>query len=67
MRAFGAILYNILTDTLPFPRKSWDEVNEKTRSGEYPIPVYLSSEAQDLVKKLLTPNPEDKTLKGSCP
>lgn len=50
----GVVFYALLTSYLPFNGGSANEVCRNIRAGFYTIPGYVSSDARDLLKKMLT-------------
>lgn len=56
----GVILYVILTGYLPFDDRNMAVLYQKILKGETQIPKWLSAGAQNLIKKILDPNPETR-------
>lgn len=62
--SLGVILYVMLLGRTPFSMPSEDSVYDSTvwcaliKSGRYDLPEHLSSEAKDLIRKMLVPNPK---------
>jgi serine/threonine protein kinase len=56
--ALGVIIYQMLSDSLPFKGKNQDETFEKIKKGVFEMPQSIKPDAQDLIKKLLVVNPE---------
>ncbi|KAF6323439.1 hypothetical protein mRhiFer1_008411 [Rhinolophus ferrumequinum] len=66
--SLGALLYQMLTDTVPFEAKSLEELLKKTGSGQYVVPTYLSTDVENFLKNLLNLNPEQRdNLKNIMP
>eukprot|EP01156_Anaeramoeba_ignava_P011272 Anaeramoba_ignava/a482563_30.p1 GENE.a482563_30~~a482563_30.p1 ORF type:complete len:373 (+),score=134.91 a482563_30:1092-2210(+) len=59
--SIGVVLYCLLCGKLPFLGESPKEICRKIVAGEYKIPTNVSSEAQDLIKRILEKN-VDKRL-----
>ncbi|KAF6270072.1 hypothetical protein mRhiFer1_009686 [Rhinolophus ferrumequinum] len=61
-----ALLYKMLTNTIPF--KAMKELMKKLGSGQYAVPPYLSIDMENFLKKLLTLNSEQRqNLKDIMP
>ncbi|KAF6280943.1 hypothetical protein mRhiFer1_009322 [Rhinolophus ferrumequinum] len=58
--SLGVLLYEMLTNTLPFKAKTWGGVKEKVVRGRYVVPSYLSLEVGRFLRKLLTLIPEQR-------
>jgi serine/threonine protein kinase len=56
----GIILYALLTARLPFDDSFLPHLFKKIKAGKYIMPPYLSSEAKDLMSKILVVNPVDR-------
>lgn len=58
--SFGVIMYTILVGNPPFQRQEVKEIYEKIKVAnfEFPKNVTVSLDAQDLINRLLHPNPE---------
>lgn len=66
--SMGVLLYEMLTDTVPFQATSWPELMTKIASGRYVVPSYLSIHVANLLQKLLNLNPEQRDdLKAIMP
>jgi carbon catabolite-derepressing protein kinase len=55
--AIGCILYIMLTGSAPFESSSVASTLNKIKNGTYNMPEYLSSQARDLISKLLAYDP----------
>ncbi|KOM33366.1 hypothetical protein LR48_Vigan01g292200 [Vigna angularis] len=61
----GVLLYTILTGCLPFDDRNMVVLYQKIFKGDVRIPKWLSAGAQDLIKRILDPNPEKRiTMAG---
>ena len=58
--ACGVVLYCMLCGKLPFDDEKIDVLYKKIKSGNYIIPNFLSDIAQDVIRKILTVNPEKR-------
>lgn len=57
----GVILFAMLTGTLPFDSTGdWRDVIDAVLSGEYTFPKGLSLDAQDLIWRMLQPDPRQR-------
>ncbi|EFC45839.1 predicted protein, partial [Naegleria gruberi] len=55
----GVILYVMLSGHFPFSADSIQELFKKIKNGEYnPFPEYFSSDAKDLIRRMLVVNPD---------
>lgn len=62
--SMGVILYAMLSATLPFDDPDLRVMMGKTKKGQYSMPEGLSLEAEDLIRRMLTVNPDRRiTLK----
>ncbi|KAJ2077932.1 hypothetical protein H4R24_004818 [Coemansia sp. RSA 988] len=55
--SMGIVLYYMLTGLLPFDGKTRDSVYAKIVRGVFPMPTFVSSEAQNLLLQMLAVNP----------
>ncbi|KAK8471023.1 hypothetical protein PHAVU_003G121600 [Phaseolus vulgaris] len=61
----GVLLYVILTGCLPFDDRNMVVLYQKIFKGDVQIPKWLSPGAQNLIKRILDPNPEKRiTIAG---
>ena len=51
--SLGVIIYQMLTGELPFNAKTDPEIRDKIRFGQFEMPENISTNAQDLLKKML--------------
>ncbi|KAJ3676010.1 hypothetical protein LUZ60_003422 [Juncus effusus] len=56
----GVILYNMLVGNLPFEDRNIVVLYQKIFKGEFKIPNFVSLEAQNLLKRILDPNPKTR-------
>ncbi|CAI8587431.1 unnamed protein product [Vicia faba] len=56
----GVILYVILTGYLPFDDRNLAVLYQKIFKGDVQIPIWLSPGAQNIIKRILDPNPETR-------
>jgi len=50
----------MLQGTVPFKAPNMKELHESIKWGEYKFPVEISSEAKDIIKKMLVLNPSER-------
>lgn len=58
--SLGVILFAMLTGTLPFEDEQLKGLYAKICAGNYQVPSYLSSEARELLKIMLTVDPKQR-------
>ncbi|KAJ2851067.1 hypothetical protein IWW36_001414 [Coemansia brasiliensis] len=58
--ALGVILYNMLCGSAPFTGATREEVFEQIVSSEIDMPLYLTEEAVDLLRRMLARDPRDR-------
>ena len=58
--SLGVILFAMLTGTLPFEDEQLKGLYAKICAGNYQVPSYLSPEARDLLKIMLTVDPKQR-------
>ncbi|TCD68120.1 hypothetical protein EIP91_011485 [Steccherinum ochraceum] len=58
--SLGIILYTLLTGTLPFDDDDDNVMREKVIKGDFEDPEWLSDEARDLIKNVLTVDPDKR-------
>jgi len=56
----GVILFALLTIKLPFDAPEIPELFRLIKRGRYSVPGYVSTDAKDLLKRMLTVNPDDR-------
>jgi polo-like kinase 4 len=54
------MLYTFLTGKPPFDTEGIRNTLNKVVLGEFEMPMYLTGEAQDLIRSLLKKNPQDR-------
>lgn len=55
--SMGVILYAMLSGSLPFDDESMSSLFKKIKDARYHMPNFISEEAQDLIARMLQPNP----------
>ena len=58
--AIGVLAYEFLVGKPPFESPSQNDTYSNIRNVRYTFPSHVSKDAQDLVKKLLVLNPQDR-------
>ena len=58
--ALGVIIFQMLSDSLPFKGRNQDETFEKIKKGVFEMPQSINNVAQDLISRLLVLNPEER-------
>ena len=58
--ALGVIIYQCLTGQVPFKGKTQDDTFDQIKRGVFKMPEDMPEEAQDIIRKLLILNPEDR-------
>merc|ERR1712072_1633865 len=56
----GVILYALLTNTLPFLAPSIPELFRVIKRGRWKAPYFMSADAEDLIRMMLTVKPDDR-------
>lgn len=62
--SLGVILYAMLSGTLPFDDESMSHLFQKIKEARYHMPNFVSSEARDLITRMLQPNPIKRITMG---
>lgn len=55
--SMGVILYAMVCGSLPFDEDSVTQLFIKIKEGRYQMPHHISGEVQDLISRMLQPNP----------
>ncbi|KAI8961790.1 Pkinase-domain-containing protein [Daldinia sp. FL1419] len=58
--SLGVILYACMCNVLPFEDDNVHLLLAKIRRGQYHMPSFIGREARDLIRRLLTLNPDDR-------
>ncbi len=53
----GVILYAMICGMLPFDDDSMSSLFKKIKEGRYYMPNFISADVQDLINRMLQPNP----------
>ena len=56
----GVILFAMICGYLPFEDPNTSNLYKKILSGEYKVGTWVSTEAQDLIRRILSTNPENR-------
>lgn len=56
----GVILFALLAGYLPFEDPNTSNLYKKILSADYQMPNFISAEAKDLIKRILTTDPEKR-------
>lgn len=56
----GVILYAMLTGQLPWTKKNQRELFKQIQAGDFTIPIYLSHDCQDLLRRMMAHEPNDR-------
>ncbi|OMJ69520.1 hypothetical protein SteCoe_32751 [Stentor coeruleus] len=56
----GVVLFTMVCGNLPFEDSNTTNLYKKITSGDFEIPDFLSSDFQDLIKRILTTSPESR-------
>lgn len=56
----GVILFALICGHLPFEDEDTNNLYKKIMNGDYLIPNFVSTEAKDLIKKILTTDPKKR-------
>jgi len=58
--SLGVILYEMLTDTVPFTGTTWQQIGQRVLRGKYFVPEYISTDCKNLLNKMLVLDPNDR-------
>eukprot|EP00004_Rigifila_ramosa_P012333 TRINITY_DN2665_c0_g1_i1.p1 TRINITY_DN2665_c0_g1~~TRINITY_DN2665_c0_g1_i1.p1 ORF type:complete len:437 (-),score=79.93 TRINITY_DN2665_c0_g1_i1:5-1132(-) len=58
--ALGVMVYSMLHGSFPFYETSLPLLFQRILAGKYPAPRYGSADAQDMIRRLLTPDPRKR-------
>ncbi|KAH0786329.1 CAMK family protein kinase [Histomonas meleagridis] len=56
----GVVLYAMLTGQLPWTKRNQHQLIDQIIHADFSIPSYVSSQASDLIEKMLEPDPEKR-------
>lgn len=65
--SIGVLCYECLTGKPPFESSSYDDTYVRISRAQFGFPGYVSSEAKDLIKKLLVVNPNNRLELNQIP
>eukprot|EP00794_Sanderia_malayensis_P018348 gene18348-20191_t len=58
--SLGVVLYVLVCAALPFDGTTFPEVRDHVLSGRFRVPYFMSSELEDLIRKILIKNPTQR-------
>ena len=56
----GVLLYVMITGTFPFTADNLSSLNKTICKGKFVLPSFISKDSQDLLRKLLVINPDNR-------
>jgi BR serine/threonine kinase len=56
----GVVLFALITGTLPFDDENIRKLLQKVKTGAFTFPKFVSSVAQDLIRKMMSVSPDDR-------
>ncbi|ESO02651.1 hypothetical protein HELRODRAFT_66187 [Helobdella robusta] len=59
--SLGVILYTLVSGSLPFDGQNLKELRERVLRGKYRIPFYMSTDCENLLRKMLAINPSKRS------